>query len=168
LTEIAPVFAEETTSQIASNWNNNVNDGAGVATSDIYTKNGLDLRLASGAAARTLDGSFATPTGFVDADYAGSMLDNNMLAGWSVLERVGVLPTTNVARPFLTISLSGTNPVITFPSAGATIKYVIEKSVDGKVWQVLTTTPVSNATTITHTDTTTTVGAPVSYRAYAL
>jgi hypothetical protein len=169
LTEIAPVFVEETASQIASDWNNNVgNTTPGAATSDIYTKNGLDLRLASGAAARTLDGSFATPTGFVDADYAGSMLDNNMLAGWSVLERVGVLPTTNVARPFLTISLSGTNPVITFPSAGATIKYVIEKSVDGKVWQVLTTTPVSNATTITHTDTTTTVGAPVSYRAYAL
>ena len=169
LTEISPVFVEETTSQIASNWNNAIILPAGtLPTSDIYTKNGFDPRLAPGASARTLDGTFATPTGFVDADYAGSMLDNNMLAGWSVLERIGVLPTTNVARPFLTITLSGTNPVISFPTAGATIVYVIEKSVDGKNWQVLTTIPVSNATTVTHTDTTTTVGAAVSYRAYAL
>jgi len=169
LTELAPVFVEETVSQIASDWNENVgNPVAGLATTDMYTKNGFDPRLAPGANARTLDGTFATPTGFVDADYAGSMLDNNMLAGWSVLERIGVLPTTNVARPFLTISVSGTNPVVSFPTAGATIKYVIEKSVDGKVWQVLTTVPVSDATTVTHTDTTTTVGAAVSYRAYAL
>jgi len=159
LSQIAPTFAEETASQIASAWSN--------TGSDLYTKNGLDPRLAAGAAARSEDGT-QFGAGMVVAGYAGSMLDNNQLAGWSILEALEVLPTTNVARPVLTINVTGANPVISFPSAGAAIKYVFEKSTDGRNWTVLTPTPVTNPTTVSHTDTTTTTGTIVHYRAYAL
>ncbi len=134
----------------------------------IYKKNGLDLRLKAGAPART-ESSHMPPAGFVQVGYAGSMRDNNMLAGWSVLESLQVLPTTNVARPVITMSMSGSNPVVTFPSAGADIKYVVERSSNQRDWTPVNTTPVSNATTISVTDTATTLGSsPVFYRAYAL
>lgn len=170
--EVSPVFVEETASQIASAWNTNaeLTAGDGVATfnsSDLYTYRGFDPRT-SGASALTADGTATTPAGFVDVDYAGAMVHNNFLSGWSVLEYLSVLPATNTARPLLTIGTSGTNPTVTFSTAGAAVKYVIEKSTDGKTWTVLTTTPVSNASSITHTDTTTTLGSAVQYRAYAL
>jgi hypothetical protein len=168
VSDVAPLFAEETTSQIASNWNESANVGVG-STSDLYTKNGFDPRGASGSNALIEDGTFVPPAGFVVANYAGAMRDNNFLGGWSVLEWLQVLPATNTARPELTIGAAGGNPTISFATASATVKYVIEKSTDGgKNWTVLTTTPVTNPTTVSHTDTTTTIGSPVLYRAYAL
>jgi hypothetical protein len=170
---LADVFTDHgttaSTSQVASNWNESAHLTGGSATSDLYTKNGFDPRT-TGSGAKTEDGTFVTPAGFVDADYAGMSLDNNFMAGWSTLEWLQVLPTMNVARPVLTITRAANNPVISFPSAGATVKYVIEKSLDGKNWTVLTTTPVLDAATITHTDTTTDLSAVarVQYRAYAL
>lgn len=166
----APTFVEESASQIASAWNTNaelVTPGAGLNTSDIYTYRGFDPRT-TGASALTEDGTATTPSGFVDVDYAGAMVHNNFLSGWSILEYLSVLPVANTARPLLTIGTSGSNPTVTFSTAGAAVKYVIEKSTDGKTWSVLTTIPVSNATSITHTDTTTTLGSAVQYRAYAL
>ena len=167
--DTAPTFAEETTSQIASAWNTSAElTGSGTETSDLYKFQGFDPRTASGSNARTPNGTFATPSGFVDVDAAGAMFDNNWLAGWSTLEWLQVLPATNVARPVLTIGNNGTNPTISFPTASATVQYVIEKSTDGKNWTVLTTTPVTNATTVSHTDTTTPIASTVLYRAYAL
>jgi hypothetical protein len=170
--ETTPVFVEETASQIASAWNTNAELTAGdltttFNTSDLYTKNGFDPRT-SGASALSADGTFATPSGFVDLDSAGAMISNNWLSGWSTLEWLEVLPTTNVARPVMTIGHNGTNPTISFPTAGSTVQYVIEKSTDGKNWTVLTTTPLSHATTVSHTDTTTPLATTVLYRAYAL
>jgi hypothetical protein len=162
----APTFVEETASQIASAWNTD-NELNTLQTADLYTYQGFDPRT-TGASALTPDGTFATPTGFVDVDYAGCMVHNNFLAGWSMLEFLSVLPATNTTRPVLTIGASGANPTVTFNTAGAAVKYVIEKSTDGKNWTVLTTVPLSNATTVSHTDTTTTIGSPVLYRAYAL
>jgi hypothetical protein len=167
--DTAPTFAEETTSQIASAWNTSAElTGSGTETSDLYKFQGFDPRTASGSNARTANGTFATPIGFVDVDAAGAMFDNNWLSGWSTLEWLEVLPATNVARPVLTIGNNGTNPTISFPTASATVQYVIEKSTDGKNWTVLTTTPVTNATTVSHTDTTTPIASTVLYRAYAL
>lgn len=134
----------------------------------IYKKNGLDLRLGAGKPART-EGSALPPSGFVQTAYAGSMRDNNMLAGWSVLERLQVLPTSNVPRPVIAMGLSGNNPVVTFTSAGADIKYVVEKSTNQRDWTPVNAAPVSGAGTLSVTDTSTTLGsAPVFYRAYAL
>jgi hypothetical protein len=132
----------------------------------IYKKNGLDLRLRAGAPARTV-GSALPPSGFAQVAFAGSMQDNNMLAGWSTVEKLQVLPVSNITRPEISIGLSGSNPTVSFTSAGAGVQYVIEKSGDQRNWTVVTTT--SGTGTVTHTDTTTTLGsAPVYYRAYAL
>lgn len=156
-------------SQIGSNWNDAAHLTGGSATSDLYTYQGFDPRTTgSGAAAE--DGTFTTPSGFVDVDYAGMSLNNNFLSGWSTLEWLTVLPATNTARPYLTIGVSTNNPTVSFATAGASVKYVIEKSTDGKNWTVLTTTPVTAASTVSYTDTTTTLsaGSTVQYRAYAL
>jgi hypothetical protein len=134
-----------------------------------YTKNGVDPRLAAGVAARTEDGPLP-PAGYVQVNYAGYMRDNVFLSGWSITDYLEVLPTSNVARPAVTIAGS-TNPIVSFASAGATIKYVIEKSTDKRTWTPVNGgTPLSGAGTITHTDLTTTLtaGSPVYYRAYAL
>lgn len=135
----------------------------------IYKKNGLDLRLGTGAAARTEDGPTTLPSGIIQARYAGSMLDNNMLSGWSILSKLQVLPTTNIARPLVTIGLSGVNPTVNFSAASATAKYVVEKSTDQKSWVPLSTL-TGTAGAVTHTDTTSdaTLGAPIYYRVYAL
>jgi hypothetical protein len=161
LTQITPLV-EEATSQIATPW-----FPAGFTAAPIYTKNGFDPRLAPGANARTEDGP-TPPAGLVNVTYAGAMLDNNMLAGWSVLESLQVLPTTNLARPVLTIGASGANPTVSWTSAGAAIKYVVEKSTDGKVWAPVQAAPVTGTGTVVFTDTTTTIGAPVLYRVYGL
>lgn len=155
-------FTEETASQITTPW-----FPTGVSVSPLYTKNGFDPRLAAGANARTEDG-VTPPAGLVNATYAGAMLDNNQLSGWSSLEFLQVLPTTNLARPVLTVGASGSNPTVTWASAGATIKYVVEKSTDGKVWTPVQANPVTGAGTLVFTDTTTTIGAPVLYRVYGL
>jgi hypothetical protein len=157
------------TSQIASNWNEAAHLTGGAATSDLYTYQGFDPRI-SGSGAATEDGTFPTPSGFVDVDYAGMSLNNNFLSGWSTLEWLTVLPATNTARPYLTIGVSTNNPTVSFATAGATVKYVIEKSTDGKNWTVVTTTPVTAASTVSYTDSTTTLsaGSTVQYRAYAL
>jgi hypothetical protein len=155
-------LTEESASQIATAW-----FPSGFTAVPLYTKNGFNPTLAATAAARTEDGT-AAPAGFVDALYAGALRDNNHLFGWSTLNYLEVYPTTNVTRPVVTLGLSGVNPTVSFPSAGSSLKYIVEKSTDGKSWTVLTEVPLSGSGTITHTDTTTTAGAPVSYRVYAL
>jgi len=170
-TTLSAVFTDHggaTGSQIASNWNNTAHTAV-TGTSDLYSKNGFDPRV-TGAGAGAEDGTFTTPSGFVDVDYAGMSVNNNFLSGWSTLEWLTVLPETNTARPYLTIGVSTNNPTVSFATAGAAVKYVIEKSTDGKNWTVVTTTPVTAATTVSYTDTTTTLsgGSTVQYRAYAL
>jgi hypothetical protein len=140
-----------------------------VAGDSFYTKNGVDPRLAAGSAALTEDGVLP-PAGCVQVNYAGYMHSNVFLSGWSITDYLEVLPTSNVARPAVTVAGS-TNPIVSFASAGATIKYVIEKSTDKRTWTPVNSgNTLSGAGTITHTDTTTvlTAGSPVYYRAYAL
>ena len=153
-------FAEETSSQIQSPW------FPTTTNCPLYQYQAFNPTLATGANARTDDGA-ATPTGFVNAPFAGSMRDNNHMKGWTSLEALNVLVTTNVARPFLTIGLSGTNPTIGF-TAVTGLRYVVEKSIDGKVWTLVQKAPVTGTGAVSVTDTTTTVGAAVTYRVFAL
>lgn len=155
------------TSQIVTPWTFSATATTPVPC-PLYTKHGLDTRLAPGAAARASTFAVALPTGFVNTGFAGSMRDNNQMFGWTSLHNLEVLPTTNLVRPVLTLGESAGNRTISFPSAGADVKYVIEKSTDGRVWTVLTVNPLSGAGTISHTDTTTTVSDRVLYRAYGL
>lgn len=157
------------TSQIATPWSFSATATTPVA-SPLYTKNGLDPRLAAGATARTSAFNVGAnlPSGFVNTGFAGSMRDNNQLFGWSSLHALEVLVTSNLARPVLTLGESGGNHSISFPAASADVKYVIEKSTDGVVWTVVTTTPLSAAGTISYTDTATPVSQSIMYRAYGL
>jgi hypothetical protein len=141
---------------------------AQVSGAGFYTKNGLDPRIVAGSAASVEDGP-VTP-GLVQASYAGYGRDNVFLTGWSVADYLDVLPTTNVARP--AVSIAGTtNPILSFTSAGASVKYVIERSTDKRTWTPVNSgNTVSGAGTITFTDTTMTftAGTAIYYRAYAL
>ncbi len=153
-------LAEETASQIATPWFETAN------VCPLYRFQAFNPTLASAANARTDDG-VATPAGLVNAPFAGAMRDNNHMKGWSTLESLNVLQTANVARPFLTIGLSGTNPTIGF-TAVTGLRYVVEKSTDGKVWTLVQKAPVTGTGAVSVTDTTTTVGAAVTYRVFAL
>jgi hypothetical protein len=162
------------------------------------TKNGLDPRAASGAASADRT-KFNTPANRTDsfpfsnwtkAPWAGCMRDNNMLKGWSVLDYLEILGTSNIARPSVSIGVSGSNPTVSFASAtgvgGRAAFYVVERSADEKVWTPIATvsdndaagtTDFSGATfatadgnaaagTISVTDSATTLvaGTPVYYR----
>jgi len=170
--DTSPTFADETSSQVNSAWNTTaeLTTGSPSNTSDIYSYRGFDPRTAPAKNAATSDGTYVQSAGWVDVDSAGYAITNTFLSGWSVLEYLSVLPATNVARPMLTIGISGSNPTVSFTTASATVKYVIEKSTNGKSWSVLTSTPVSAASTVNYTDTTTTLagGSTVMYRAFAL
>lgn len=143
--------------------------GNGSNVPGVYTRNGLELRLPAGSAARAEDGPLP-PAGLVQVNYAGYQRDNLFLSGWSLLDYLDVLPVSNVARPAVTIS-GTTNPVVNFASAGADVKYVIEKSTDRRIWTPVNSgNTVSGAGTISFTDSSTalTTGVPTFYRAYAL
>jgi hypothetical protein len=159
LNQLTPLV-EETSSQIVSPWFQ-VADNC-----PLYQFQAFNPTLAAGANARGDDG-VATPAGLVDAPFAGAMRDNNHMKGWTTLEALNVLQPTNVARPFLTIGLSGTNPTISFTAVSG-LRYVVEKSTDGKVWTLVQKAPVTGAGAVSVTDTTTTVGAAVTYRVFAL
>ncbi len=110
------------------------------------TKNGLDPRLANGAAA-AVPTNFNVPadrtdsypfSGFTKVAFAGGMRDNNMLKGWTIADRLQLLPAGNVARPAVTLGVSGSNPTVSFNSdsgvGGRAVLYVVEKSTDKRVW----------------------------------
>ncbi|MBL9130799.1 MAG: hypothetical protein JNG86_06345 [Verrucomicrobiaceae bacterium] len=143
------------------------------------TKNGLDPRIKQGVAARVTDEAnpALADSYFADLRFNGCMRDNTMLGGWSILESLQLLVAANVDRPEVTLTSSGTNPVVSFAAdpdeagAGDNVLYVIERSSDLRTW-----TPVVSikdgdagdtgaAGTITYTDTLATIGStPVHYR----
>ncbi|MEM9480918.1 MAG: hypothetical protein AAGA58_14785 [Verrucomicrobiota bacterium] len=140
-----------------------------VVSYDPYVANGVDPRQTALAPTRTDDGTTTSPS--VDAGYAGFQRDNTFLSGWSQLEALGVLPASNVARPDVSVAISGGSYEISFASAGASILYVVEVSTDKRTWTPINSgATVSGAGTITTTDagTAVTPGTTVYYRAYAL
>jgi hypothetical protein len=121
------------------------------------TKNGLDPRLASGAAAavptnfnvpanRTGDYPF---TGWMKVPFAGAMRDNNMLAGWTTAEYLDLLPTTNIARPEIALGKSGSNSTVNFAAAtgvgGRAVLYAVERSTNRRAWTTFAIVSDGNA-----------------------
>lgn len=166
VTQITPLTPTGA-SQIATPWQFSAT-ATPVVPCPLYTKNGLDPRLAPAAPARNIDFVVDLPSGFVNTGFAGSMRDNNHMYGWTSLHALEVFVEDNLARPVVTLGEDAGNHSISFPSAGADIKYVIEKSTDGINWTVVTETPVSAAVTVSYTDVTTDIDERVLYRAYAL
>jgi len=121
--------------------------------------------------------------------HTGAMRDNNWLFGWTWAHTAELLPTTNVARPALTLAVPATNPTISFAAdttatnAADAVVYVVERSTNGVAWAPIGTVQdgssadapngvladSAGAGTITVTDTgyTYTSGTPVHYRVIA-
>lgn len=135
----------------------------------LYSKNGLDPRLASGSAAYG-DVPFAVtlPSGFINANFAGAMRDNNQMFGWTSLYALEAFVDDNLTRPEITLGVSAGNPTVSFSSVSG-VKYVVEKSSNGKKWTVLTTEPlIGTDGLLLYTDTSTEEDDTVLYRVYGL
>ena len=119
----------------------------------------LDPRLLSSAAQRTggIRPSVSGPSGaarstwFVNTDFQGAFKDANWLAGWSVLEKVGVSPangfaTCNFPTPTITRVGSGSTAFakVSFPVETG-VQYSVQTSTDGGK----TYSPVQTATGLT-------------------
>ena len=109
------------------------------------------------------------------------MRDNNWLFGWSWTAAVDLLPTSNVARPVLTLDVSLANPKVSFNAdttatdATDAVEYVVERSTDGREWvpfvavqdgDISDTNVTAGQITVTDSAYTYT-GSPVHYRVIA-
>jgi hypothetical protein len=110
-------------------------------------KNGLNPTLVDEApsgtviVARKLTRSAPTRAGVQNflspVTYTGAMRDNNMLFGWTGAHDLQLLPTTNVARPIITLSINVSTPEVSFSADTAAtngadaVQYVVERSTDG-------------------------------------
>ena len=154
-------------------------------------KNGLNPTLideaTSGTSIKARKLSRAAParsgtTGFFSpVKHTGGMRDNNWLFGWTWTAAVDLLPTSNVARPVLTLDVSTTNPKISFNAdttvtdASDAVEYVVERSTDGRDWAPFvavqdgdSSDTNASAGQVTVTDSAFTyTGTPVHYRVIA-
>ena len=161
------------------------------------TLGGLDPRAAVNTAAANdardltfaaIPTSASSPDFFTPTLWHGAMRDNNFLFGWTWTDKVGLIPTSNIARPSIALTINGSNnPTISFAAvaaggvAGDTVVYVVERSVNGAQWVPVGFVQDDNATAdvptkrlgdsngtslaITVTDTGHTfTGTPVHYR----
>jgi hypothetical protein len=153
------------------------------------TKNGVDLRVVL-PAARTIDTGASVPTAagdqFVAARFRGANRDSTHLNGWSHLEYLELLPPVHPKRPTVTLGIAGNNPVVTFSTTDypADALFVVERTLNGKNWSVVTMVSDNNAAansgtiderpadlgTVQVTDSATTLatGTAVQYRVIAL
>jgi hypothetical protein len=133
----------------------------------------LDPRLQAGVAQRTggirpsVSGPLGTArsTWFVNTDFQGAFKDANWLAGWSILEKVGVspasgFPTCNFPIPTITRVGSGSSAFarVSFPVENG-VQYSVQTSTDGgKTYlPVQTATGLSNGLYTAASNTTATV-----------
>jgi hypothetical protein len=91
----------------------------------------LDPRLKANVTERT-NGvnprNYLNDTWFTSTDFRGAMRDNNWLAGWSILETLGVFASTaNVTQPQVNLSVANGKTYVTFYAEDG-IRYSIETS----------------------------------------
>jgi plastocyanin len=74
---------------------------------------------------------------FSPVTYRGGLRDNNWMFGWTWAHDASLLPLTNLDRPVVTLSVSGSNVNVSFnadttaTAAGDAVLYVVERSDDG-------------------------------------
>ncbi len=154
-------------------------------------KNGLNPTLIDEAAAgvsivarkltRTAPARLGLANFLSPVKHTGAMRDNNWLFGWSWTAAVDLLPTSNVARPVLTLDVSLANPKVSFNAdttatdATDAVEYVVERSTDGREWvpfvavqdgDISDTNVTAGQITVTDSAYTYT-GSPVHYRVIA-
>ena len=126
--------------------------------------------MVSATAARSLaNSSIPNVRGLnTNATYAGAVLDNAWMRGWTISDKLGLWAGTQYVPDEVRISVIGTNPVITF-DAVANISYVVERSTDNKYYVPIATVPAGlEDDNVDLTDTGTILGSsPVFYRVIA-
>jgi hypothetical protein len=151
----------------ASNYNSfNTDPGLNV---NPYTRlSGLNMRPSATAARSLANSSIPNVRGLnTNATFAGAVLDNAWMRNWTISDKLGLWAGTQYA-PVVTVSKSGTNPMITF-GAAANIGYVVERSTDNKSYVPIATVPGGAAANVDVVDTATTLGSSaVYYRVIAL
>jgi hypothetical protein len=102
-----------------------------------------------------------------NATFAGAVLDNAWMRGWTLSDKLGVWAGTQYV-PQVSVSVSGSNPKVTF-GAAENIRYVVQRSTDNKTYTQVATVPGGDAGPVDVTDTSVTVGSiPYFYRVIAL
>jgi hypothetical protein len=151
----------------ASN-HNSFNTDPGLNVNPYTRLSGLDMRPSATAARSLTNSSIPNVRGLnTNATYAGAVLDNAWMRGWTISDKLGLWAGTQYV-PEVRISVIGTNPMITF-GAEANISYVVERSTDNKSYVPIATVPAGlEDDDVDLTDTGTILGSsPVFYRVIA-
>ncbi|NBR46635.1 MAG: hypothetical protein EBT68_05940 [Verrucomicrobia bacterium] len=154
-------------SNYASNYNT-FNTDPGLTVNPYTRTSGLNLRPSAGAARSLANSAIPNVRGLnTNATFAGAVLDNAWMRGWTLSDKLGMWAGTQYV-PEVSVSLSGSNPKVTFGAAD-NIRYVVERSTDNKTYTQVTTVPGGAAGNVEVTDTSITVGStPYFYRVIAL
>ena len=151
----------------ASN-HNSFNTDPGLNVNPYTRLSGLNMRPSATAARSLANSSIPNVRGLnTNATYAGAVLDNAWMRGWTISDKLGLWAGTQYV-PAVRISVIGTNPMITF-DAVANISYVVERSTDNKYYVPIATVPAGlEDDDVDLTDTGTILGSsPVFYRVIA-
>ena len=152
----------------ASNFNS-FNTDPGLSTINPFTRlSGLNLKPTNSSARSLANSAIPNVRGLnTNATFAGAVLDNAWMRGWTLSDKLGLWAGTQYV-PEVSISVSGSNPKVTF-GADANISYVVERSTDNKTYTQVATVPGGAAGNVEVTDTSVTVGStPYFYRVIGL
>jgi len=151
----------------ASNYNTFATD-PGLTVNPYTRTSGLNLRPSNSAARSLANSAIPDVRGLnTNATFAGAVLDNAWMRGWTLSDKLGVWAGTQYV-PEVSVSVSGSNPKVTF-GADANIRYVVQRSTDNKTYTQVATVPGGAAGPVDVTDTSVTVGSiPYFYRVIAL
>ncbi|NBS54571.1 hypothetical protein EBT23_03250 [bacterium] len=147
---------------------NTFNTDPGLTVNPYTRTSGLNLRPTSSSARSLTNSAIPNVRGLnTNATFAGAVLDNAWMRGWTLSDKLGVWAGTQYV-PEVSLSVSGSNPKVTF-GAEANISYVVERSTDNKTYTQVVTVPGGAAGNVDVTDTSVTVGStPLFYRVIAL
>jgi hypothetical protein len=151
----------------ASNYNS-FNTDPGLVINPYTRLSGLNLRPSATAARSLTNSAIPNVRGLnTNATFAGAVLDNAWMKGWTISDKLGLWAGTQYV-PEVLISVSDSKPKITF-GASANISYVVERSTDNKSYVAIATVPGGAEGDVDVIDSATTVGSsPVFYRVIGL
>ena len=151
----------------ASNYNTFAAD-PGLTVNPYTRTSGLNLSPSNSVARSLANSAIPNVRGLnTNATFAGAVLDNAWMRGWTLSDKLGVWAGTQYV-PQVSVSVSGSYPKVTF-GANANISYVVQRSTDNKTYTQVATVPGGAAGPVDVTDTSVTVGStPYFYRVIAL
>jgi hypothetical protein len=153
----------------ATNYNQfNVNPG--LNTINPYSRlSGLDLRPTENAARSLANSAIPNVRNLnTNATFAGAVLDNAWMKGWTLSDQLGVWAGTPRLPEELRVLANGANAKVLF-RATANIAYVVERSTDNKSFAPVAHVPAgSEGGEVEVQDSTPISGTPLFYRVIAL